>query len=188
MLKKSLTHNISWYAMHTNLDNIMDGVNKALADALGLRDRHPVMPSETIRQEQNAVTIEEAGAGIVGTCENIYSGEALLKQLKEIAGAPVIRHSGNMPANGIRRIALCGGAGAFLEDRALELGADVLITGDVRYHDFFDAAAKGLWIVDMGHFESEQFSKQAILRFFTKNFPTFAALVSKKETPTVYYF
>jgi putative NIF3 family GTP cyclohydrolase 1 type 2 len=188
MIKTSLTHNICWYAMHTNFDNIMDGVNKMLADSLGLKNRHPVIPTETIRQEQNAVTIEETGAGIIGICETVYSGDALLKMLKNITGTPVIRHSGNAPANGIRRIALCGGAGAFLADKALLLGADVLITGDVRYHDFFDAAAKGLWLVDIGHFESEQFAKQTLLRFFTKNFPTFAALVSEKETPTVYYF
>ncbi|MDR2556490.1 MAG: Nif3-like dinuclear metal center hexameric protein [Bacteroidales bacterium] len=188
MLKKSLAHNISWYAMHTNLDNIMDGVNKMLADSLGLKDRHPIIPAETIRQERGTVTIEETGAGVVGLCENVYSGEALLKALKEFTGVPVIRHSGNIPSGGVSRIALCGGAGVFLSDRALSLGADVLITGDVRYHDFFDAAAEGLWVVDIGHFESEQFAKQTLLKFFTKNFPTFAALVSKKETPTVYYF
>jgi dinuclear metal center YbgI/SA1388 family protein len=188
MLKKSLAHDIGWYAMHTNFDNIMDGVNKTLADVLQLKDRHPVMPAETIRQERGVVTIEETGVGIVGECKNTYSGEALLLVLKDVTGVPVIRHSGNIPSAGVRRIALCGGAGAFLVDKALALGADVLITGDVRYHDFFDAAAKGLWVIDVGHFESEQFAKQTLLRFFTKNFPTFAALVSEKETPTVYYF
>lgn len=188
MLKKSLAHNISWYAMHTNLDNIMDGVNKMLSDLLGLKDRHPVMPAETIRQDRGTVIIEETGVGIVGISEKIYGGEELLKVLKNVTGVPVIRHSGNIPLDGVRRIALCGGAGVFLVDKALALGADVLITGDVRYHDFFDAAAKGLWVVDVGHFESEQFAKQTLLRFFTKKFPTFAALVSEKETPVVYYF
>ena len=188
MLKKSLAHNINWYAMHTNLDNIMDGVNKMLADTLKLKNRHPIIPTETIRQEQSAVIIEETGAGIFGLCENSYSGEALMKLLKDTTRVPIIRHSGNIPSDNIQRVALCGGAGAFLADKALSLGADVLITGDVRYHDFFGAAAKGLWIVDIGHFESEQFAKQTLLRFFTKNFPTFAALVSDKETPTVYYF
>ncbi|MDR1975039.1 MAG: Nif3-like dinuclear metal center hexameric protein [Bacteroidales bacterium] len=188
MLKQSLENNISWYAMHTNLDNVIDGVNKVLADRLGLKDRHPVLPAETIRLEDRpgAVTVEETGAGVVGNVDAIQ-GVDLLSLLKEATGVPVVRHSGNCPSV-VRRVALCGGAGAFLMDNALQLGVDVLITGDVRYHDFFDAAAKGLWVVDIGHFESEQFAKQTILRFFTKNFPTFAALVSEKETPTVYYF
>ncbi len=177
MLKLSLENNIAWYAMHTNLDNVLDGVNKMLADALGLEDRHPLLPVETLLLEDRpgAVTLKETGAGVIGSVAEI-SGKDLLAKVKIATGVPTVRHSGNIPP-AVRRVALCGGAGSFLMDRALTLDADVLITGDVRYHDFFDAAARGLWIVDVGHFESEQFAKQRILQFFTKNFPIFAVTI-----------
>ncbi|HWB62157.1 MAG TPA: Nif3-like dinuclear metal center hexameric protein, partial [Chitinophagales bacterium] len=86
----------------------------------------------------------------------------------------------------IKRVAVCGGAGRFLLNNAIAAGADAFITADFKYHDFFDAEGK-IVVADVGHFESEQFTKDLLLKLILKKFPTFAALLSEINTNPIKY-
>ena len=87
----------------------------------------------------------------------------------------------------VKKVALCGGAGSFLVSKALAVGADVYITGDMKYHEFFDANGR-LIIADIGHFESEQFTIDLLAGVLQEKFPTFAVLKTALKTNPVHYF
>jgi putative NIF3 family GTP cyclohydrolase 1 type 2 len=106
--------------------------------------------------------------------------------LKKKLGSGMIRHS-RLLGKKIKKVAFCGGAGSFLIQNALSSGAQAFVTADVKYHQFFDADAKIL-IADVGHYESEQFTKDLILQLLMEKFPNFALQISKVNTNAVYYF
>jgi dinuclear metal center YbgI/SA1388 family protein len=127
-----------------------------------------------------------AGAGVVGELPEAMEEKAFLSRLKEVFGLQVVRHTPllNRP---VKRVALCGGAGSFLIANALGAGADVYVTGDVKYHEFFDADGR-MVIADIGHFESEQFTIDLLYDLLVEKFPTFAVLKSGAKTNPVNYF
>ncbi|MEM6264083.1 MAG: Nif3-like dinuclear metal center hexameric protein, partial [Bacteroidota bacterium] len=101
-------------------------------------------------------------------------------------------HSGGVryadfPGNFIQRVAVCGGAGSFLTRQALKKGADAFVTGDITYHKFFDNENRML-LMDIGHYESEQFTSDLIYSFLSKKFPNFAVRLSEVYTNPVKYF
>ncbi len=131
--------------------------------------------------------LESSGAGMVGNLVTPVDENSFLKSLKESFKVPVIRHS---PLRGkpVSRVALCGGAGSFLMKEAVAAGADLFLSGDFKYHQFFEPAGK-IVIADIGHFESEQFTKELFYELLTKKFPTFAVHLSEVNTnPVAYYF
>ncbi len=130
-------------------------------------------------------TFSRVGAGMIGELEREADEIEFLKIIKKTIGAKIIRHSG-LTGNKIRKVALCGGSGSFLIPEAVKAGADIYITGDIKYHDFFDAEKKIL-IADAGHFETEQFAKELIYSILIKNFPTFAVLISEINTNPISY-
>jgi putative NIF3 family GTP cyclohydrolase 1 type 2 len=87
----------------------------------------------------------------------------------------------------VKKIALCGGAGSFLTGSAIASGADFYITGDVKYHEFFDANNR-LVIADIGHYESEQFTTDLLFDILSQKFPTFAIQKTGVKTNPVHYF
>lgn len=127
-----------------------------------------------------------AGAGMIGKVKKPISLNDLLKQLEETFNAKGIRYTGTTDKT-INTIAVCGGSGAFLINEAKAKGADVFITGDVKYHQFFDANSK-LSIVDIGHFESEQFTKDIFYELVMKKMPKFAVHLSKVTTSPIKYY
>ena len=86
----------------------------------------------------------------------------------------------------VTRVALCGGAGGFLLDKAVAQGAQLYVTADMRYHDFLDNAQR-IVVADIGHYESEHFTKEIFLEIIQKKNPTFAVDFAKKETNQVNY-
>ena len=86
----------------------------------------------------------------------------------------------------VKKVAVLGGSGAFAIGSALAQNADVLITSDLKYHDFFQAENKIL-LADIGHFESERFTKNYIIDFLTKKIPNFAVILSEENTNPVKY-
>lgn len=126
------------------------------------------------------------GAGLVGYLPAAMPETAFLDLLKKAFQLNVIRHTPllNKP---VQKVALCGGAGSFLTKAALAAGADFYITGDVKYHEFFDAEGK-LVLADIGHWESEQFTIDLLSDFLTQKFPTFAVLKSTVKTNPVEYY
>lgn len=126
------------------------------------------------------------GAGAIGELPVAMDERSFLELLKSSFGLTVIRHT---PWTGrpVKRVALCGGAGSFLISNALSANADVYISSDIRYHEFFDADGRML-IADIGHYESEQFTIPLLQEILEKKFLTFAILKTEVKTNPVQYF
>ncbi len=127
-----------------------------------------------------------AGTGAVGELTTALKGNELLMTLKDTFATPVIRFSGDAEKQ-IRRIAVCGGAGAGFVNAARKAGADAFITGDIKYHAFVEAPSS-LLLVDIGHFESEIFSLKLLYDLIIKKFPKFALRFSETKTNPINYF
>ncbi len=128
----------------------------------------------------------QTGAGLVGNLPKPVPEIEFLQILKKVFQVPVIKHTALLQKN-IQRVALCGGAGSFLINNALRNKADIFITGDMKYHEFFDADNR-LIIADIGHYESEQFTINLLADSLAKKFTTFAVLKTKANTNPVRYF
>lgn len=131
-------------------------------------------------------TYKEFGAGLIGELKEEVEELAFLKKLKTIFDVKYIKHSAflNKP---IIKVAVCGGSGASLISEAKTREADIFISGDIKYHDFFEANNK-LLIADIGHYESEQFTKALIHSILIKKFPNFALRISEINTNPIKYF
>ena len=126
------------------------------------------------------------GSGMIGRLEHPMDEEVFMGFLKDRTRASVIRHSA-LRGRQVEKVALCGGSGAFLVGKARAAGADVIVTGDVKYHQFFEAEGK-LVIMDIGHFESEQFTRELFCDLLKKKFPKFAVRLSETEENPIKYF
>ncbi len=127
-----------------------------------------------------------SGMGMVGILPESKSEKEFLVQLKQIFNTGVIKHTA-LTGGKVKKVAVCGGAGSFLLKRAIAAGADFFVSGDFKYHEFFDAENK-IVIADVGHFESEQFTKELFYELLTKKFPKFAVHLSEANTNPVFYF
>lgn len=129
---------------------------------------------------------QQIGAGMVGELAEPMEERQFLNYLKEKMNVSVIRHTSLLGRN-ISRVAICGGSGSFLLNDAIAAGSDIFITGDFKYHQFFDADGR-IIIADIGHYESEQFTPEIFEMVLKKKFPNFAVLSSKVLTNPVKYF
>jgi dinuclear metal center YbgI/SA1388 family protein len=280
-LLSAIRHDIALYAIHTNLDNVRDGVNGEIAARLGLKDHQVLVPkagqlrklsvfvpmghaealrsalfaagagnigaydecsfnlegSGTFRAGQGADpfvgkvgerhteaevrvdvlypvaqerTILSAmrrahpyeevahdliplandhpgrGSGLLGDLDVPETEEGFLTRVKQAFGLKLIRHT-RLLGRPVKRVALCGGSGAFLIGRAKAAGADIYLTGDVKYHEFFDADGR-LVVADIGHYGSEQFTTHLIQRRLREIFPTFAVRLTESVTDPIHHF
>ncbi|GAB3195472.1 dinuclear metal center YbgI/SA1388 family protein [Pontibacter aydingkolensis] len=128
---------------------------------------------------------QEVGIGIMGELQEPLQEEAFLSYLKDKMDLQGLRYT-SVGAKSIKRVAVCGGAGSFLIKDALRQGADALVTGDVKYHEFFDAEGR-MMIADIGHYESEVFTKEIFYDTISKNFTNFAVYLTNVNTNPVRY-
>jgi len=126
------------------------------------------------------------GSGAIGELAVAIDETIFLAEVKKIFKVPMIRHTALLSRK-IKKVAVCGGAGSFLIPKALAASADAFITADIKYHEFFDANNQ-LLIVDIGHYESEQFTINLLHEVLGQKFPTFAVLKTEVETNPVRYF
>jgi dinuclear metal center YbgI/SA1388 family protein len=277
---KAIRNNVAIYAIHTNLDNVHRGVNKKIAEKLGLKNLRVLSPKrgllkklvffcpqanvEEVRQSvygagagtigvydscsfnvegygtfrggassnpyvgrkgevhveaetrvevilpafrQGAVlsallkahpyeevaydlysienTWASVGSGMLGELEEAVSSEVFLESLKENLRAACVRHT-RLLKKEVKRIAVCGGSGSFLLKEAIAQQADVFVSADFKYHQFFDAEDK-IVIADVGHYESEQFTPELIKEYLQEKIPNFAAYLSKVNTNPINY-
>ena len=129
---------------------------------------------------------KEVGAGAFGELPEPLETEAFLRLLKERMQLNVIKHTKPVKET-IQRIAVCGGAGSFLLPNAVRADADVFVTADYKYHEFFDAE-NSIMICDIGHYESEVFTKNLLYNYLSGKFPNFALCLSEVNTNPVRYF
>ncbi len=276
----AIKHDIAIYAIHTNLDNIHTGVNLKIAQMIGLKNLHILVPKTDTLQKLvtfipkvdaekvlaamhnagagqigeykncsfkiegvgsylptgsaqpnigsidkqefvNEVRVEvifpahqsreiieamksshpyeevayyltnlsnenqEVGSGMIGELEEPMEPSAFLKGLKSSMNLSVIRHT-DLLNRSIKKVAVAGGAGSFLLPKAIQAGADIFITADFKYHEFFDADGK-IIIADIGHYESEVFTKDLIVGVLMEKFPSFAINFSKTITNPISY-
>ena len=280
-LIQAIKHDIAVYAIHTNLDNILHGVNGKIADRLGLRERSVLVPRantlqklftfvplahfekvrtalfeagagnigqysdcsfssegsgtfkaspeanpfvgnvgerhtekewklevifpfylqrEIIRALKKAHPYEEVaydvvqllnvhdatGSGLVGKFEKPVGEKDFLDLVKKKFDVNVVRHTA-LRNKFVSTVALCGGAGSFLVKKARAAGADVFLSADFKYHEFFEGD-ENMLLCDIGHFESEQFTIDLLVEHLTGNFPTFAIRKSGISTNPVRYY
>ncbi len=125
------------------------------------------------------------GAGMVGSLPDPVGAEEFLIRIKKILQIGCIRHT-SLKNKSIQHIAVCGGSGSFLINDAMNCGADIYLTGDIKYHDFLIPGNKMI-LADIGHYESEQFTKELIYTLLKKKFTTFALFISGTNTNPVNY-
>ncbi|NNC95188.1 MAG: Nif3-like dinuclear metal center hexameric protein [Chitinophagales bacterium] len=269
VLIKAIKNDIAIYSIHTNLDNVANGVNKMIADKLKLKnckilapkldtlykitfrtqveenekiggeidaaiksefdhftiedfnvvgisqektngrsvsmikteicypkDRHSmVMKKASIINEEFGTTFEiselqtpnvNIGSGMIGELKKEMNETEFLGYLKKQLEVEVIRHTGLLRKK-VRKIAICGGSGSFLLNKAIQTGADFFISADFKYHQFFDADGK-IVVADIGHFESEKFTRQLLFNYLSEKFPNFAFRLSRINTNPIKYF
>ena len=149
-----------------------------------LRNAHPY---EEVAYYQQALENEnqEVGAGLVGTLPTAMSGSEFLVYLKEKMQLSMIRHT-RLLDSAVERVAVCGGAGSFLLPHALRQRADAFVTADYKYHEFFDADGR-IVVTDIGHYESEVFTKELVGELLSQKFVNFAVHLSEVTTNPVFY-
>jgi len=178
---KAIKNDIAIIAIHTNLDNVIrDGVNERIANQIGLVDIRPLAVKSEIDQLHGAV-----GSGVIGRLSDSQEALSFLHHLKDSMNASVVKHT-VLTSQKIENVAVCGGSGGFLLNEAIVQNADIFITADYKYHEFFDA--NGLIIIaDIGHYESEQFTIDLLQEIISRKFSTFAAHCTKVVTNPVNY-
>lgn len=168
---EALKNNIAVYSAHTNLDSVWHGVSHEIAGKLSVRDIQVLEP-----QPQNP----NAGLGVVGDITPLPKIE-FLRKIKETFNVAALRYSSQSPTLVVRRVAVCGGAGASLISSAIKAKADILVTGDVKYHDF-TSYGNEIIIADIGHYESELCSRDILSRVIRENLPDLTLYFSDSES------
>ncbi|MBP5572238.1 MAG: Nif3-like dinuclear metal center hexameric protein [Bacteroidales bacterium] len=170
---KAITKGLAIYSAHTSLDNARGGVNFKIAELIGLRNLDWLEPKEGM----------DAGSGLIGELAKPTDAETLLNQLKDTFKVKCLKHT--EPTKPVKTVALCGGAGAFLMQTAARKGADCFITGEFHYHDYFDN--DGMLLVELGHYQSEQYTKDLLKDIIVKAMPGLRVEMTEIDTnPTRY--
>jgi len=164
---KAIKNNIAIYSMHTALDNSFNGVSAKMCEVLGLKNRKFLIPNP----------LKNIGMGMVAEFDSAITQKEFLQLLKEKFHAKGIRYSA-ISNKKIKRVAVLGGSGAFAIDKAKKLKADAFVSADFKYHDFFKAENEIL-LVDIGHYESEQFTKNLLVDYLNKKFSSFASALDR---------
>ena len=180
-VRKAILSDIAVYSAHTSLDNILGGVNHKIASLLGLSSLRWLDSGESAEgcDEKCVGATEEkcgradavaraSGSGLIGELKEPVTAEEFLSTVKTIFSVKALKHSPLSSATTIRSVALCGGAGAFLLPQAVAKGADCFISGEFHYHDYFDP---GTLLIELGHYESEQFTQDLLKESLERAFP-----------------
>jgi dinuclear metal center YbgI/SA1388 family protein len=175
--------NIRFKAQETKIEVILES-HKQHQVFRALQEAHPYeeVAYEIISLVNN---FQDIGAGMIGELPEEIDAQDFLKSLKTKMKTDCIRHT-NPSKQSIKKVALCGGAGSFLLEDAKRAGADIFITGDFKYHQFFDADGS-LVIADIGHYESEQFTIELLGDWLSEKFPTFALRLTENNTNPINY-
>ena len=129
---------------------------------------------------------QNIGMGMVGELEESMTENAFLTYLKATMNTKLVRHS-KLLGKPIKKVAVLGGSGSFAIAKAKAAGADIFITADLKYHDFF-SAEDAIVLADIGHYESEQYTKNGLVSILTKKITNFAIILSQTNTNPVKYF
>ncbi len=175
---KAIKQDIAILAWHTNLDSVLiNGVNSQIAGRLGLQKLQILQP---------AGENPEIGSGMIGELPQAMSRKDFFAHLAEKMELKTFKYTKGGPEH-FQKVALCGGSGSFLIKAAKKEGADIYLTGDVKYHEFFDGEQK-LCILDIGHYESEKYTIQLIHTLISQKFSTFASQRTTQNTNPIEFY
>lgn len=172
---KAIKNNIALYAAHTNLDNAKGGVNHRMAEKLGLENITWLEPKQGI----------EGGSGLIGNLKETLTKEQFVEYVKDVFRVDCVRFN-SWNGTDISRVAVCGGAGAFLMSNAIQANADAFITGEIGYHRFF-GHENDLLLMEIGHFESEQYTLEILSEIISNAAPDVPVLFTKQHTNPISY-
>ncbi|MBD5369922.1 MAG: Nif3-like dinuclear metal center hexameric protein [Bacteroides sp.] len=174
IVARAIKEDLAIYASHTNLDSAVDGVSYELARMLNIHRLRVLEPH---------ASDSSAGLGIIGDITPTPKLE-FLRKAKETLNVGCLRYSAQSPHIVIRKVALCGGSGASLIRRAIAEGADALLTGDLKYHDY-TSYGHDILLADIGHYESELCAKKLFSRIIRDAFPDCVTYFAETESSPV---
>ncbi len=177
-VRKAIKNDITIVAMHTNMDAAAGGVNFKIAEKLGLRN----VQFFAGEKEVDGV---KGGEGVIGEVAEDLAADDLVLMLKERFGVECVQCN-QLLRRPIRKVALCGGAGAFLLDAAIKAGADAFITGEMSYHEYFGHEQE-IQICVIGHYQSEQFTGEIFRSIIEKECPGARCCISEINTNPILY-
>lgn len=178
----AVKHDVAIYSAHTNLDSASDGVNFKMAEKLGITDFKWLRPKCEYTRYGEKVT---SGEGIIGDLPEPLTREHFMEVVKEAFDVKSLRVN-SWQGETVSRVALCGGAGAFLIQDAVAQGADAFLTGEIGYHRFF-GYEKQIQLMELGHFESEQYTYEIVRDLLSKQFPGLKLCKTEITTNPVQY-
>lgn len=148
---KAIVNGITILSLHTNMDNAQGGVNYKIADKMQLSDVDFFTPTREVEDVLG-------GSGVIGTLSEPMAADEFVLMLKKVFCVECAQCN-ELLRRKIRRVAICGGAGAFALDDAIRAGADAFVTGEMRYHEFFGHNQE-IQIAAIGHYQSEQYTTE----------------------------
>ena len=172
LLLKLLTHHVSAICMHTNLDAAVGGVNDCLAEVLELVDPGPLG--------------DEAGLCRMGTLSSPMPVQEFARKVCHVLHANGVRYAG--PGGLVRRVAVGGGSCGDFEGAAIAAGCDTFVTSDLGYHQFLDAAGKGINLIDAGHFPTEDPVCSKLVDELSRAFPSLSIEKSASHREVIQYY
>lgn len=128
---------------------------------------------------------QQVGMGMIGELKQPMQETDFLNYVKNTFKTGCVRHS-ELLNKSIKKVAVLGGSGSFAISNAIKSGADAYISADFKYHEFYKAE-NSILLADVGHYESEQFTKNLLVEYLNKKFSTFAIILSEKSTNPIHY-
>lgn len=163
---KAIKNDIAVYSIHTNLDSAYEGVSFKMAEKLDLQDVKWLVTGEEYVRDGKSVT---SGEGVIARLSEPLPKRVFMEMVKEVFQLKSLRVNKANPKM-VQTVALCGGSGSFLIPQAVEAGADVFITGEIGYHNFFGYEHE-IMLLELGHHESEQFTLEILRDVITRFAP-----------------
>ena len=177
-VRKAVKHEVCVISMHTNMDNARGGVNFKIAAKLGLTD------VEFMAEKR--VGDVTCGSGVIGTLEEPMAADDFVKRVKQVFGVECAM-TNELLRRPVSRVAICGGAGDFLLDDAVAVGADAFITGEMHYHQYFGYEQR-IQICVIGHYQSEQFTTEVFRDIIAERCPGVKTEIAETCTNPILYF
>ncbi len=171
----AIKHNISIYSSHIPMDSYLHGVSGHIAEKLGIYDYDILSPTQPF-----------AGLGIIGNLPKPVNFHIFLEQVAETFHVDAIRYTPPVQEF-VQRIAACGGAGSEFMQQAIDRQADVYLSADFKYHEFCDSVSR-IAIMDIGHFESEQFTKEIFQSILEPYQPAINLIMAENDINPVYTY
>ncbi|MBQ7448713.1 MAG: Nif3-like dinuclear metal center hexameric protein [Paludibacteraceae bacterium] len=171
----AIKNDLVLYSSHTPMDVAPNGVSRKMADKLGIENCQVLVQTKS----------EEIGLGVVGELRQPQEINTFLQHIKQVFRSSMVRFT-KPHKKQVQRIALCGGAGSEFLETAAKQGADMYISADFKYHDF-QRADNRITAVDIGHFESEQFTKEIFKDLLKNAHPTLNVLLAETDHSGIYY-